>query len=190
MPRPPDRTSLPTTQTRRVVDQAGMVEHQAIGPRAEGTAMVGSIMSRTAYCMRPDVGVATAASILLEERMSGAPVVDGDGRPIGIVSKTDLLRHLHERGDAIEPATSAAAIDAALGAGFHGTRVDETTVADVMMPVVFAIPSDTEITAAAALMAGEGVHRLPVLGGDGAVVGILSALDIVRWVAVQAGHRV
>jgi CBS domain-containing protein len=59
-----------------------------------------------------------------------------------------------------------------------------------MMPVVFAIADDTTIAAAAALMAGEGIHRLPVLDGTGAVVGILSTLDVVRWVAERAGYDV
>jgi CBS domain-containing protein len=123
--------------------------------------------------------------MLLEERMSGAPVVDGDGRPVGVVSKTDLLRHLHERGDAVEP-TGGVPDEA----GFHAVHLDETLVRDVMMPVVFAIAADTTIAAAAALMAGEGVHRLPVLDADGAVVGLLSTLDVVRWVANRAGYDV
>jgi CBS domain-containing protein len=142
-------------------------------------------MSRTTYCVRPGVSIRTAASMLLDERMSGAPVVDDDGRPVGIVSKTDLLRHLHERGDAVE-----AGDDAAIERGFHATHVDGTTVADVMMPVVFAIAEDTTIAAAAALMAGEGIHRVPVLDRNGAVVGILSTLDVVRWVAERAGYHV
>jgi CBS domain-containing protein len=175
----------PNLRLRRVIDETGTPADQVVALRAATGASVQSIMSRTTYCLRPDVGVRTAAAMLLDERMSGAPVVDSDGRPVGIVSKTDLLRHLHERGDAIEPGRRDA-----IDPGFHATQVDETMVCDVMMPVVFAISVDTTIAAASALMAGEGIHRLPVLDGGGAVVGILSTLDVVRWVATRAGYYV
>ncbi len=175
----------PSLRLRRVIDETGTPSDQVVALRAAVGASVQSIMSRTTYCLRPDVSVRTAAAMLLDERMSGAPVVDGDGRPVGIVSKTDLLRHLHERGDAVESGGPEA-----IEAGFHATRIDETMVRDVMMPVVFAISSDTTIAAGAALMAGEGIHRLPVLDANGAVVGILSTLDVVRWVAERAGYVV
>lgn len=181
---------VPTLRLRRVIDESGDVDEQALRDAAPGARAVGAIMSRTTLCVRPDVGVGTAIRILLDGRMSGAPVVDGEGHPIGIVSKTDLLRHLHERGEVAPQEASAESIDAQLGTGYHATDVDRTTVADVMMPVVFAIAESTSIAAASALMAGEGVHRLPVLDAGGAVIGILSTLDIVRWVAEQAGYHV
>jgi CBS domain-containing protein len=179
------KPATPNLRLRRIIDESGTPDDTVIALRAASSAGVSSIMSRTTYCLRPDVGVHTAVAMLLEERMSGAPVVDDEGHPIGIVSKTDLLRHLHERGDVIEPGS-----DAAVERGFHATNVDSTTVRDVMMPVVFAIAEDTTIAAASALMAGEGIHRLPVLDRAGAVVGILSTLDVVRWVAERAGYHV
>ncbi|KAB2902463.1 MAG: CBS domain-containing protein [Kofleriaceae bacterium] len=175
----------PTLRLRRVIHESGTADDTVIALRAATGASVASIMSRTTYCLRPQVGVRTAVGILLDERMSGAPVVDDEGHPVGIVSKTDLLRHLHERGDAVESGD-----DPAIERGYHATDVDSTTVGDVMMPVVFAIAEDTTIAAASALMAGEGIHRLPVLDKKGAVVGILSTLDIVRCVADRAGYHV
>lgn len=175
----------PTLRLRRVIDESGTPSDHVIALRTATGASVQTIMSRTTYCLRPEVGVRTAAAMLLEHRMSGAPVVDGEGRPVGIVSKTDLLRHAHERGEEVEPRE-----DPGLDRGFHTAAIDATTVADVMMPVVFAIADDTTIATAAALMAGEGVHRLPVLDAGGAVVGILSTLDVVRWVAERAGYAV
>jgi CBS domain-containing protein len=181
----PNLTVTPNLRLRRVIDETGTPSDHVVALRVATGASVQTIMSRTTYCLRPEVSVRTAAAMLLEERMSGAPVVDAQGRPIGIVSKTDLLRHSHERGDSVEAQASTA-----VEAGFHATQIDETVVSDVMMPVVFAIADDTTIAAAAALMAGEGIHRLPVLDGTGAVVGILSTLDVVRWVAERAGYDV
>jgi len=180
-----------STWGRRVIDENGDVEEQPTHlPQAEA-ATVATIMTRTAYCVKPDVPIETVISLLLERHMSGMPVVDDDGRPVGVVTKTDLLRHLHEGGDGIDAmANEAARVDKAMGAGFHATATHGTSVKDVMMPVVFAIEQDSTIALAAALMAGESIHRLPVLAADGTVVGILSSIDIVRWVAEGAGYAV
>jgi CBS domain-containing protein len=129
------------------------------------TPTIATIMTRSTYCVRPDASVQTVASLMLELRLGGLPVVDEDGKPVGVVSKTDVLRHQHERGDA-------------------------ETVRDIMMPLIFAVRPETPIARAAALMAGEGVHRLAIVDGDNTVVGIVSALDIVRWVAEQGGYSI
>ena len=186
-----DRTRTFSTWVRRVVDQNGDTEDQPTSYSPSRDATVATIMSRTTYCVRPEVSIETLASLLLDHRMSGVPVVDDKGLPVGVVSKTDLLRHLHERGDTPESNETRPPADvAALGPGFHATRVDSTTVADIMMPVVFAVEQDVRIVEAAALMAGEGVHRLAVVDDQLAVIGIVSTLDVVRWVAEQAGYSV
>jgi CBS domain-containing protein len=180
-----------STWVRRIVDENGDTEDQPTTYAPSREATVATIMSHTTYCVRPDVSVETLASLLLDHRMSGVPVVDADGRPVGVVSKTDLLRHLHERGDTPESAEHRPPKDvAALGPGFHAVRVDPTTVREIMMPMVFAIGQDTPIVDAAALMAGESVHRLAIVDDDLAIVGIVSTLDVVRWVAEQAGYAV
>jgi CBS domain-containing protein len=55
---------------------------------------------------------------------------------------------------------------------------------------VFAVPSRASIGQAAALMAYEGVHRCVVTGDGGQITGIVTALDIARWVAEQNGYVV
>ena len=155
-----------STWIRRVVDESGATEDQPTAYAASRDETVATIMTHTTYCVRPEVGTETLATLLLDHRMSGVPVVNDSGRPIGVVSKTDLLRHLHEHGDA--PAR----------------------VKDIMMPMVFAVERDTPIVHAAALMAGEGVHRLAVVDADLTIIGIVSALDVVRWVADRAGYSV
>ena len=118
-------------------------------------------------------------------------MVDDEGRPIGLVSKTDLLRHLHESGDGIEEVEQAGRrVDKVMGNGFHATSRHGTAVREVMMPVVFAVDETASIACAAALMAGENIHRLPVLAPDGTVGGIVTTLDIARWVAARGGYAV
>ncbi len=176
---------------RQIVDEHGEAVHQPTAfadPDAESVAM---IMTRTTYCVKPEVTVETAIGMLLELGVSGLPVVDDDGRPLGLVSKTDLLRHLHESGDGVEEIEQAGRrVDHVMGAGFHATARHGTAVHEVMMPVVFAVDETASIACAAALMAGENIHRLPVLAADGTVTGIVSTLDIARWVAARGGYAV
>ncbi len=181
---------LPTWH-RRIIDATGATTEQSLTYGVTEEATVAEIMTRSTYCVLADVRADAAAALLLTHRLSGLPVVEPDGRPIGVVSKTDLLLHLHERCDGRErPSPDDAALRAVIAAGGHDPRVDTTTVLDVMMPMVFSLTPEVPITRAAALMAGEGVHRLPIVDERGAVCGILSALDIVRWVALQAGFEV
>lgn len=153
------------TSTRRIFDDAGRAIDQSIrtSPIA---ATVSSIMTHTVYCVRPEVGAERLGELFLKFAVSGLPVVDDDGRPMGVVSKTDLLAYRHNRA----PATA--------------------TARELMMPIVFSVTRDTPIAKAAALMADEGIHRLPVVDGAGAVCGIVSTLDLVRWMATEAGYPV
>ncbi|HVV84432.1 MAG TPA: CBS domain-containing protein [Kofleriaceae bacterium] len=175
---------------RRIVDDAGETIEQSTGMSAV-TAAVSTIMTRTVYCVQPEVGIDLLARLFLDYGVSGFPVVDAAGRPVGVVSKTDLLRYLHDQGlEVSEHATEDVDVLSQLGSGYHAVRVDSACVRELMMPIVFAVTADTPIGRAAALMAGENIHRLPVLDAEGAVCGILSTLDIVRWLANEAGYRV
>jgi CBS domain-containing protein len=127
-------------------------------------------------------------SLMLKRGVSGLPVVDGGGRAIGVVSKTDLVRDQFETLDADfqadelirEPEASK------LGLGSHAALIARGTVAEVMTPAPITVSEHLSISQAAAIMASREVHRLPVVGSAGTVVGIVSSLDIVRWLADQS----
>jgi CBS domain-containing protein len=55
-------------------------------------------MSRHVITVTADMSVAQLIQLFLDRRISGAPVVDHDGRLIGVVSKTDLVRATYESG--------------------------------------------------------------------------------------------
>lgn len=178
------------SSVRRVFDDTGESVDQATTTLA-ADAPVSAIMTRTVYCVQPEVGVHLLARLFLDHAVSGFPVVDEAGRPVGVVSKTDLLRHVHDRGgEGADRSGEDADVLAQLGSGYHEVDIDGATVRDIMMPIVFAVSSTTSIARASALMAGENIHRLPVIDDAGAVCGILSTLDIVRWLANECGYRV
>jgi CBS domain-containing protein len=125
---------------------------------------VSSIMTKSVICVTPIWTVEELLSVLVDGNMSGLPVVDDRWRAIGIVSKSDVVRYLSE----------------------HGTMAG-ATVADCMLSMAMTVNPDMPIARVAALMAWEGIHRLPVCGPAGDVIGIVSTLDITRWVARLAG---
>jgi CBS domain-containing protein len=118
------------------------------------------VMSGDVVCVLPDLGLVELTELLLELNIGGAPVVDDDCRPLGVVSRTDIL----------------------------GAPRQDVTVADIMMPMAFTLPESASLSRAAALMAFEGVHRIPVVSNQGHVVGIVSSLDVSRWLARNDGY--
>lgn len=159
-----------------------------------GQTPISEVMTHDVICVREDLSVAELTALFIEKNISGAPVVDADGKPIGIVSKTDLLReHLPDEEEdepgAGEPLTlHRAGYEVEFGPGFRLARIQRSTVAEIMMPIAFTLPETAPVSRAAALMALEGVHRIPVVSGEGRVVGIVSALDVMGWIAREDGY--
>ncbi len=161
------------------------------GPPAEATHLsrvpVSAVMTSDVVCVQKDLSVETLTALFLERGFSGAPVVDENGLPIGLVSKTDLVREQHDGGglEEWEPlcVRVGGGVEYELDPEFHAAPIARATVADIMMSIVFALPENATVAKAAALMAHEGVHRIPVVSSGGQVVGVLSSLDILGWLA-------
>jgi CBS domain-containing protein len=131
---------------------------------------ISALMSSDVRCVRPDVSVQALASLLIEGGLSGVPVVDERGEPIGIVSQADLVRHHYESGTASHQTPS--------------------TVVEIMTDVSFTLDEGASVSQAAALMALEGVDRVPVVDPRGQLVGILSSFDVLYWLACETGYVV
>lgn len=129
-----------------------------------GRTRVSSIMTKSVICVTPRWTLSELLSVLVDGNMGGVPVVDDSWRAIGIVSKSDVVRYVSEHG-----------------------CVEDASVADCMLPLAMTVNPEMPVARVAALMAWEGIHRLPVCGPAGDVIGIVSTLDITRWVARLAG---
>jgi CBS domain-containing protein len=124
---------------------------------------ISTIMSTNIVCVRESLSLDALARLFLDRGISGVPVLNADGIPIGVVSKTDLV------------------VDETLG------QTPRVTVADIMMPLALTLGEEATISQASALMAVENIHRIPVVSQSGKIIGILSTLDILRWLAQQDG---
>ncbi|WP_437593547.1 CBS domain-containing protein [Sorangium sp. So ce1000] len=152
------------------------------------------IMTRDVICVRPEVALDDITALLVRYEISGMPVVDAAGRPVGMVSRADVLRAADERGDTEESqrvtSRSGELAPLEMEHGFHVLEPVRITARDVMTPVVVQLHESASIRQAASLMAYESVHRLPVVSDDGKVVGILSSLDVLRWFGRCCGYLI
>ena len=118
------------------------------------------VMTKKVRTVTRDLPIDELSQLFLEDAISGAPVVDPEGRPIGMVTKTDLIRRR---------CSSCAIVD------------------DIMTGEALALPEEATVSQAAALMASERIHRVVVVSGEGRIVGLVSALDVLRWMASANG---
>ncbi len=149
---------------------------------------VSDVMTPTPIVVHPYTPVPVLLKLLAEHRVSGLPVVDDRDRLIGVVSETDLM--WQETGvtppayvmlfDSVIYLQNPAKYDRAL----H--KVLAQTVSDLMSLHPITITADQSLAQAARLMTDKHVHRLPVVGADQHVVGILTRGDIVRSMAAAA----
>lgn len=150
------------------------------------------VMARDVVCVEPKLSVEALTALFLERGLSRAPVVDAGGKPIGMVSKTDLLREVQDRGD-VEERISVRGREwwnygADLAAGFQVTSVARATVDEIMKPLGVTLPETASLAEAIELIAMMGVHHIPVVCSNGKVVGMFCAVDAVCWLAHPGGR--
>jgi CBS domain-containing protein len=124
--------------------------------------LLGGLVRSPTAILPERAGLEAARQILVDQRVPAIAVVDESHALRGLVTRTDVLRTL--------------------------ARDPDGTVGDAMSSFVFALPNDSTVEAAAALMAIEGVGQVVVTGRAGELIGMVSAVDVARYVAVRAGY--
>jgi CBS-domain-containing membrane protein len=142
----------------------------------EGTVMnAADMMSSPVVTIGPEATVRDAAWTMLTNRISAVPVLDGQGRLVGILSEGDLLRRAETGTQRRRSWWGMFGVDSEeLAAEFvktHGRKV-----ADVMSRNVITTGEDTPAPEIARLMETHGIKRVPIVA-DGKLVGIVSRAD-------------
>ncbi|GAB3147620.1 CBS domain-containing protein [Amycolatopsis sp. NPDC004378] len=122
------------------------------------------IMSTPTFALSPSASLGEAAAMMTAHGFTTMPVVDADGRLLGLLSEVDILRAPVPPGD---PDT--------------GVMVDggRHTAGSVMRTSGLAVPADAEVRELARLMTDAGVRSAPVVEG-GRVVGMVTFQDVLR----------
>jgi len=138
--------------------------------------------------LRADATIPEALALMTDRGFTAAPVIDEAGRPIGVLSRTDVL--IHER-EQIRHAVPAEDVYVEGGRphreGFSIEVVDSARVRDIMTPTIFTVNQNSSAAEVVKRMCELKVHQLFVVDDDDSLVGVISALDIVRSLAPATG---
>jgi CBS domain-containing protein len=145
------------------------------------------LMTPDPVSIRADASVQEAIAMLTKKGFSAAPVIDETGRPIGVLSRSDILVHDHEKAASLrsapeyyEPVDLVTPEEEPRASGFRLERAGRVQVRDLMTPAVFAVRPETPTQEVIGQMLSLKVHRLFVVDRDGVLVGVISALDVLR----------
>lgn len=144
------------------------------------------IMARKVRTVRGGMSLEAAMDLMMQAEIGHLPVVDDDGRLVGILSKTDLVRERFINGDTGSTEVrfpGKNGVSYSPGPGFHEAVEANKSVADLMSTRVRTVRDDATVAEAALAMSKHRVHGLPVVSTKNALVGFLSTFDIVDWVA-------
>lgn len=144
---------------------------------------VKDIMTKHVITVKPTMDVHKLAELFVKENISGAPVVDGAGRYLGVVLEEGLIfqdKKVH----------LPTFINLSIGYLTLGThqfeeeikKIAGSKVADIMEKDVVTVSPQVSVTDLATQMIEENVHYFPVLEAD-RLVGVVTKRDIVRSIA-------
>jgi CBS domain-containing protein len=159
---------LQTFETEQIRDQLARL---AVPHRT-----VEEIMTSPAVTVRPELDVRHAAELMIRRKLKRLPVVDGEGRLIGIVSRVDLLKTV-----------TTAAATAPAEAGSHPSRVvGDTPVGAVMNTTVPAISADAPLPDVVNVVASTRLNRAVVVDAERRVLGIITDAELIERLTPQA----
>ena len=131
---------------------------------------VKDVMTTRVIWVKKDATFREMAIALRDHRVSAFPVIDDDGKVIGVVSEADML---NKEALVDEPGVFGGILHRRDQAKARGI-----TAGDLMTAAVVAVRPEDTVEHAAKLMYDRGVKRLPVTDENGHLVGIISRADV------------
>jgi CBS domain-containing protein len=133
--------------------------------------LVRDVMTTQVVSIHPQARLKEAVQLLDDHQITALPVVDADGRLVGVVSEADVLR------DALPRDRRSREIPVAIESGGQVLTVDE-----VMTRLPISVTADADLSLAASVLIDTSVKSLPVVDGD-RVVGMVSRRDVIAVLA-------
>jgi len=143
------------------------------------------VMQTHVISVSPEEPLVNVHRLFVEEEITGAPVVDGDGRVLGVVSSVDLLRAVVEEEDSAtsDPRYFRDFLEfsgpdwGAVPEDFQD-RLAQLRAEDAMSPEPITVPPDAPISEVARTLRFHRIHRL-LVEEEGRLAGIVTSFDLI-----------
>jgi CBS domain-containing protein len=145
---------------------------------------VRDIMTRKVLSIEPDASVLQAVHSMLQNKISGLPVVKADGDLVGVVTEGDFLRRSETATERKRPRWLAFLVGPGKLADEY-VHTHARKIADVMTPDPYTVTEDTALEDVVQLMERHRIKRLPVMRGK-KLVGIVSRANLLHALASLA----
>jgi CBS domain-containing protein len=145
------------------------------------------VMKKQVVAVRPTLLIQELANLFDDRGISGAPVINRYGHLVGVVSKTDLVRHNrdgetpHDRFSFYKEGTQEF-----LPKGFHLETPDRTEVAEIMTPAIIQAKEETPVPQLARVMRRKHIHRIFITNKK-KLLGVVTTMDLLRL--MEGGAR-
>jgi CBS domain-containing protein len=147
----------------------------------------GDLMTANPISIQGNASIRAAIAFLVDNGFSAAPVIDGAGKPLGVLSQTDLLIHQREAAPRLSGSADfykqddiAADSMSLLTDGVEARDLDETCVRDIMTPIVLAVSPRMSASKVIEQLLIQRVHRLFVVDDSGVLIGVVSTVDVLK----------
>lgn len=156
------------------------------------------LMERQVTTLSSEDTITEAIRVFEEERIHGAPVIDGLGRLVGVLSASDIAKVSHIDGGRIDAERHefylANPLDENLGESpweeeeffskedYSSDVLGDKTVRDWMSPRAVCLDPEASLRKLCRTMTNERIHRVLIVK-DGALLGLVSSFDVVRFLA-------
>ncbi|MGA4978508.1 CBS domain-containing protein [Streptomyces cinereoruber] len=146
------------------------------------TSTVADVMTRRVVAVRPDAEFKEIVAAMERWKVTAVPVVDGEGRVVGVVSEGDLLfkEEFHDHRPGLLEQRDR--LDATARAGSRRAR-------ELMTSPPVTVGPGVSLPRAARLMAVHRAKRLPVVDARGAVQGVEGVVDVRCALVTGSGER-
>lgn len=153
------------------------------------------VMQTQVVTIEADASLLDAQRLFVEEEINGAPVVDADGRVIGVLSARDLLRGAAEEQDTVlseahyyRDLAEFSGPDWSNGPEDFQNRMASRKVSEVMTEGALTFPPDAPVEEIARTLRQNRIHRV-LIAEDGALVGIVSSFDLMALLEKEPPSR-
>ncbi len=144
------------------------------------------VMTREPVCVDQGAAIRQVVHTLDENEISGAPVVDEQGRIVGVVSKTDLFHRYAQGGEGYDPSMLIELFRDAEDDQGSGAMPEPSPIVDEFMtedPITAT--ETTPVATLARRMIDARIHRIIIIDKERRPIGIVTSLDLLRVIAGQ-----